>query len=188
MRVEQEGRSTTLQLPDQGPAQLSTHPPAGDLPSPELDEPLLDETWHLRWHANAQLLDDLRRAADDPTRFDSASKHLPADGQPEDDWQAACRVLELEEAIERSARRGRAIDLHHERVTERETFKSIMAAGGCLLLLWVLMLLVAASVIEGLRIGSPLFGKIWILLLAGPLVLFLGLQLLQFAFGSRDER
>ena len=49
-------------------------------------------------------------------------------------WLAACRDQEAAEAVDRSLARGRTIELFNEEHTEEESFKSVMAMGGCLLL------------------------------------------------------
>ena len=100
------------------------------------------------------------------------------------EWTDVCRTLEITDAVERSIQRRRTIELYHEQVTEEETFKSIMAAGGCGLLLWVLLLLLVAGVVEGLQL--PLrHAAIWRLYpvaLLAPLAIFIGLQLLTLVF------
>ncbi|MDG2385575.1 MAG: hypothetical protein P8N76_28155 [Pirellulaceae bacterium] len=103
-------------------------------------------------------------------------------------WEPVCRALELEEAVERSARRGRTIELHNEMVTERETFKGMMAAGGCGLLLWVMTMLLIAGIVEGLQlpIRDSFLWKLWPLILFAPLGIFLFLQLFQLAFANRN--
>ena len=59
-----------------------------------------------------------------------------------------------------------------------------MAVGGCGLLLWVLLLLLVAGVVEGLKL--PLrHAAIWRLYpvaLLAPLAFFIGLQLLKLVF------
>ena len=47
--------------------------------------------------------------------------------------------MELSEAVVRSLRRGRTIDLHYEAISEEASFKSIMTSTGCVLLLGVLL-------------------------------------------------
>ena len=116
-----------------------------------------------------------------------AEEHLASDDGAV--WDQACRVMELEDAVQRSARRGRTIELHNEMVSERDTFKSMMAAGGCGLLLWVMVLLLVAGVVEGLRlpIRDNLFWRLWPVYLAAPLFIFLLMQLFQFA-AAKPER
>ena len=42
--------------------------------------------------------------------------------------------MELSEAVVRSLRRGRTIDLHYEAISEEASFKSIMTSTGCMIL------------------------------------------------------
>ena len=95
-------------------------------------------------------------------------------------WDEACRSLEVTDAVERSIRRKRTIELYHEQVTEQETFKSVMAAGGCGMLLWVLMLLLIAGVVEGLHLPlrETFIWRLWPVFLFVPLAVFLALSTL----------
>src|SRR5206468_1308741 len=105
-----------------------------------------------------------------------------------DSWLAACRDQEIAEAIDRSLSRGRTIELFNEEHTEEESFKGIMAMGGCLLLVMALGVLFIAVVVEGLRLpmrGWPLW-RLWPFYLLVPIVAFLLLQLLQLAV-KREE-
>ncbi|MCA9170271.1 MAG: hypothetical protein KDB23_21485, partial [Planctomycetales bacterium] len=99
-------------------------------------------------------------------------------------WPEVCQTLEISDAVERSIQRRRTIELFHEQVTEAETFKSVMAAGGCALLMWVLALLMIAGLSDGLQlpIRDTILGKIWLFALCAPLAVFLLLQLLQLVF------
>ncbi|MFO0869494.1 MAG: hypothetical protein U0935_11230 [Pirellulales bacterium] len=72
----------------------------------------------------------------------------------EPNWSAVCRDLEVADTVELSLRRGRLIELHHEQVTEEDTFKGVMAALGCLLLLGVPLVLLAAALIDGVTYRS----------------------------------
>ena len=116
---------------------------------------------------------------------------LLAEGTPaaESPWEASCRTLEIEDAAERSCRRRRTIELFHEKVTERETFKSMMAAGGCAMLMWVLFMLMVAGIVEGLKlpIRESTFWQLWSAILFTPLVIFLLLQLLLSREKPREE-
>ncbi len=107
-----------------------------------------------------------------------------------DEWDHACRAVELAEAAERSCKKGRHVDLFHEEHSEEATFKSIMAAGGCFLLLTVLGAILVLGALEPI---SPWLKRIpgwrnlpWVLLLAG-LAVFLSLQLLKLLF-QREAR
>ncbi len=107
----------------------------------------------------------------------------------ESPWDASCRTLEIEDAAERSCRRRRTIELFHEKVTERETFKSMMAAGGCGMLMWVLLMLLVAGIVEGLKlpIRESTFWRLWSVVLFTPLGIFLLLQLLLSRETPREE-
>lgn len=101
-------------------------------------------------------------------------------------WTAICRALEVVDAVERSIKRRRTIELYHEQITEHDTFKSMMAAGGCGMLLWVLALLGLAAVVEGLQLPfrDSIVWRLWPIALAGPLAVFLGLQLFQVVYAK----
>jgi hypothetical protein len=73
---------------------------------------------------------------------------LAASSVPE--WPGICRDLEVADTVELSLRRGRMIELHHETVTEEDTFKGVMAALGCLLVMVVPLVLIAAAILGGL--------------------------------------
>ena len=111
--------------------------------------------------------------------------------QPEtvsEEWLNACRDQEVAEAVDRSLARGRTIELFGEEHTEEDSFKGVMAVGGCLLLSMALLVVFVATVVEGLRL--PLrdwqVWKYWPIYLLVPVVVFLLLQLLQFAI-KRDD-
>src|SRR5262249_8540012 len=42
------------------------------------------------------------------------------------------RAMELSEAVNRSLRRGRTVEMHYESISEEATFKSVMTSTGCL--------------------------------------------------------
>ena len=58
--------------------------------------------------------------------------------EPTVTWLHACRAVEAMEAIDRSVARSRVIDLYNEEPSEESSFKGIMAASGCLMLLGTL--------------------------------------------------
>jgi myo-inositol 2-dehydrogenase/D-chiro-inositol 1-dehydrogenase len=88
------------------------------------------------------------------------------------------RAMELTEAVARSLRRGRTIDLEYEQLSEAGNFKSVMTGLGCGLLLLALIIVPVA-------LAGPVLGYPWTIYLAWLippiLVLFLTLQLLRFA-------
>jgi hypothetical protein len=103
-------------------------------------------------------------------------------------WLDACRDQEAAEAVDRSLARGRTIELFNEEHTEEESFKGIMAMGGCLLLVMALGVLFIAVIVEGLRLplrSWPLW-RLWPFYLLVPIAAFLLLQLLQLAV-KRDD-
>ena len=108
---------------------------------------------------------------------------------PSPDWSDVCRDLDLVDAAERSAKRGRAIDLQNVVVTEADTFKSLMSAGSCLLLLLAAVCAFVFTVIEGVRMagnsaapGTVSPWRYWPVCLLTPLIIFLLLQCLQMVF------
>lgn len=105
-----------------------------------------------------------------------------------DQWLNACRDQEVAEAIDRSLARGRTIELFGEEHTEEDSFKGVMAVGGCLLLSMALLVVFVATVVEGLRLPLRdwMVWKYWPIYLLVPVVVFLLLQLLQFAV-KRDD-
>ena len=111
-----------------------------------------DATWTLRpTNGPAEVtllvgdrpLDPRQSTGDDP-----AAEWLEmADGASHLELEELIDVVETFAAIQESARRQRAIDLHHEPTSERTVFKSQMAAVGCLLLLLTLLGLVVLLVL-----------------------------------------
>lgn len=94
-------------------------------------------------------------------------------------WREALADLELVEAIERSLRKGRTVELFHEEASEQGTFKGVMAAGGCFLIVLSIGLAIAATIIGRFRLW---IANAWPFVLLTVLVIFLGLQLFRFAF------
>jgi myo-inositol 2-dehydrogenase/D-chiro-inositol 1-dehydrogenase len=85
--------------------------------------------------------------------------------------------MELSEAVLRSLRRGRTIDLHYEAISEESSFKSIMTSTGCVILLGALLIL-------PLALAGPALGMNWTIYLAylipPVLVVFAVMQILRF--------
>jgi hypothetical protein len=104
-------------------------------------------------------------------------------------WREALADLEIVEAVGRSLQRGRTVELFHEEASEQGTFKGVMAAGGCFLLLLSIGLAVTATIFGKFRL---MIANIWPYALLFFLAAFLALQLLRFAFppanpGDRDR-
>lgn len=96
------------------------------------------------------------------------------------DWLGSCRAIEATCCIDRSLQRGRAIELFNEEHSEEGTFKGLMAAGGCLILLLTLflfVLIVGLEILVGKK-DTTLLGSWPYVILATPLVFFMLLQLL----------
>ena len=106
-----------------------------------------------------------------------------ADGQSvETDLAKSFHALEAVDAVLQSCRRRRTIELLVDQPTEEDTFKAMMAAGGCGMLLWTLTLVILGPLL--FLTGSTFLKAIWYTLLLGPMIVFLMLQLLRFAFDS----
>jgi myo-inositol 2-dehydrogenase/D-chiro-inositol 1-dehydrogenase len=93
------------------------------------------------------------------------------------------RAMELAEAVVRSLRRGRTVELHYESISEEATFKSVMTSTGCLILL-------ASLVLLPLAMAGPPLGLKWTLYIpyAIPpvLVIFVVMQTLRFGVRRPD--
>jgi myo-inositol 2-dehydrogenase/D-chiro-inositol 1-dehydrogenase len=87
------------------------------------------------------------------------------------------RAMELAEAVVRSLRRERTVDLNYESISEEASFKSFMTSTGCMLLLIALLLLPVALAGPALGLNST----IYLAYLIPPLlVIFVISQLLRF--------
>ncbi len=99
---------------------------------------------------------------------------------PKPEWAAACRDVETAETARHSLRRNKTLELYHEEHSEQQTFKGMMAAGGCLALLLTLAAFLVAMLLDSLL---PLreFGwwRAWPVCVFAPLGIFLLLQAVQ---------
>jgi hypothetical protein len=110
--------------------------------------------------------------------------HAAAGEVPDEDaWLAVCRDQEAAEAIDRSLARGRTIELFNESHSEEQSFKGVMAMGGCLLLLAALLIVFLVVLVESLQLPIREFWvwRLWPVYLLVPIVVFLLLQFLQLA-------
>jgi hypothetical protein len=133
----------------------------------------------------------LEFAKDSSTCASVVSRLQKAIDRPEtvqEEWLGACRDQEVAEAVDRSLARGRTIELFGEEHTEEDSFKGVMAVGGCLLLVMALGVVCIATIVEGLRLPMRdwMIWQYWPIYLLVPVVVFLLLQLLQLAV-KRDE-
>jgi len=127
---------------------------------------------------------------EDFSAYDPAAavlRHLKAALENADvspNWEDACRAMDLADLAGESVRRGKTLAVHNEQLTEEGTFKTIMAAGGCLLLMSTLFFLLVVTVVEGLElpIRQTRLWKTWPIVLFTPLAIFLGMQFLRMLF------
>lgn len=103
-------------------------------------------------------------------------------------WLAACRDQEAAEAVDRSLIRGRTIELFNESHTEDQSFKGVMATGGCLLLLAAMVVVFFVVLVESLQLPALLLPvrllfvwRLWPVYLLVAIVIFLLMQFLQLA-------
>jgi hypothetical protein len=124
--------------------------------------------------------------------IDALVKELGCGGFDHRGWETVTRSLELAEALEKSVRKGRLVQLSYESRGEVSAFKGTMASAGCALLVAApLLLLVAAGLVwlarqQGwMRLAAALQWLPHGLLLL--LVGFLLIQLLRFLIPSTKE-
>lgn len=121
------------------------------------------------------------------TRLENAMRESN-ENETDSAWHNACRDQEVAEAVDRSLARGRTIELFNEEHTEEESFKGVMAVGGCLLLMMALGVVFVATIVEGLRLPMRDWAvwQPWPIYLLVPLVVFVLLQLLRVVV-KREE-
>jgi predicted dehydrogenase len=106
-------------------------------------------------------------------------------------WTEAARTVELAETIDRSLKRGRTIDLHHEEFTDIGTFKGTMTSVGCAILMCglVFVVCVALAHLVAVQAGWNQLADwlgYWPYLLLGVLGFYLLLQPLALIGKSRE--
>ena len=129
------------------------------------------------WDAHAAILETLLGCleSESPGR-QSAEVYRPNLGD-------GTRAMEVSEAVVRSLRRGRTIDLHYEAISEEASFKSIMTSTGCLILMASLLILPLA--LAGPALGFS--GSIYLAYLIPPvLVVFAVVQILRLGIRKDD--
>jgi hypothetical protein len=112
------------------------------------------------------------------------------DSQQDTAWMDACRDLEATSVIDRSLEKGRAIALYTDGVSEEQSFKGVMAVGGCLVLAATMAGLTVVVLVEALQLElrrSP-FWRAWPLYLVAPVLVFLALQTLKGVARGRAKR
>src|SRR5262245_39188314 len=105
-------------------------------------------------------------------------------------WGELARAIELVDAVERSVRRRRTIDVYFDTPSERGIFKTQMTAVGCSLLVLTLVAVVVYLGLAAAIVLPPLLKYVLIGLIFTPLGVFLILQLLVFVArpAARDGR
>jgi myo-inositol 2-dehydrogenase/D-chiro-inositol 1-dehydrogenase len=136
---------------------------------------------------------EIARNGGEPERIEGTNElahHLAGLVEPNSEgaskaWSASCRAAELAEAVPQSLRRGRTIQLHYEEHSEQQTFKSVMAAGSCLLLLGLLMVVLVIAAVDVIAgpIQNPWF-RAWRFYVFIPIMGFLLLQALWRVFAT----
>jgi myo-inositol 2-dehydrogenase/D-chiro-inositol 1-dehydrogenase len=92
------------------------------------------------------------------------------------------RAMELAEAVVRSLKRGRTVDLHYEEISEAGTFKSVMTSVGCVVFLSALFMMMVAMVGPALGFGWTLY---LVYMIPPALIGFMLLQVFRFAIRER---
>ncbi len=98
-------------------------------------------------------------------------------------WLDAARAVELTEAVPRSLDRNKTVELRADEASELQAFKGTMAASGCGLLLFALLVFFLGTVASGF--GVPLAGY-WPAAVLVLLCVFLLLQLLRWIVPAEE--
>ncbi len=127
------------------------------------------------WDSHAAILEILMGS------LERGERQSPASLRP--NLGDGTRAMELSEAVVRSLRRGRTIDLHYEAISEEASFKSIMTSTGCMILMGALLIL-------PLALAGPPLGLNWTIYLAylilPVLVVFAVVQFLRLGIRKED--
>jgi myo-inositol 2-dehydrogenase/D-chiro-inositol 1-dehydrogenase len=91
------------------------------------------------------------------------------------------RSMEVSEGAVRSLRRGRALDLHYEEISEANNFKTIMTSVGCMMV--VAIIFVLPMILAGPAIGIPITLYLGYLIPIS-LACFVAMQILRLAIKS----
>ncbi|MBS0263469.1 MAG: hypothetical protein JSS02_16125 [Planctomycetes bacterium] len=123
-----------------------------------------------------------------PTSVTPDATATPAESKSQ--WDELACAVELVDAVERSVKRRRTIDVYFEAQSERGLFKTQMTAAGCSLLMITLVAVVAYLLLASTLSLPDWALKVLLVLTFLPLGIFLALQLLYFVAqpASRDKR
>jgi hypothetical protein len=101
--------------------------------------------------------------------------------------EALSASLELVDAVEKSLRRRRTVDVYFDTGSERGVFKSQMTAMGCGVLTWMMLGMIGFLIVARLTSLPPAVLSVLRTLWIAPLVLFLAAQLLLPLTRSRSR-
>jgi len=166
--VGSAGRATLTMIDSQAAAEASWRFEIAAASS-EQYEVGRDEEWRKVWARAREMI---------------SSREAPAD------WAEVCHDLEVVSVIDRSVQKGRTIELFGEERSEAESFKGVMAVGGCLTLVAVLGVILLAAAVEGLHLplrNWPVW-QLWPVFILLPVLLFLLLQTLQVLVTPKSAR
>jgi hypothetical protein len=123
-------------------------------------------------------------APDDAVKSGAAAVAAAIEATDDALWREALADLELVEAVERSMRKGRTVELFHEEASEEGTFHGVMAAGGCLLMMLAIGLAITATVFGRFRFQIANLWPYALLVLLGA---FLIMQFLKLVFPPEKQ-
>lgn len=104
------------------------------------------------------------------------------------DWHDLTRGVDLLEAIERSVRRRRTIDVYFDLPSERSMFKTQMTAAGCSLLMVTLVFVIVYLGLAAVVDLPAAVKRVLVVLIFAPLGLFLAFQALLFLTRPAERR
>ena len=163
-----------------------------------LQMPLTDQPWTLEQTVGSQTERTVYSDWDEPAAAIEAMVKAVDERADASTWSEAARTVGLAEAIERSLKKGRTIELYEQEFSEQSTFRGMMTSLGCGLLIAMLLLIplvgVLVKILEDLGAPEWLMGAIgsWPWWMLAVFVVFLLLQLLpKFvlpADGNKQEK
>lgn len=146
----------------------------------------VDAAWGLTTSQGAQTFEPFDARGSVIEQLENELRGIGATGIA---WMDACRAVEAMEAAVRSLERGRTIELYNEEHSEESSFRGVMAASGCLLLMTTLAAFIGVAVLAAVfrprNAGEGFWSWLQVCLVA-PIGVFLLLQLL--AFGLTAHR
>lgn len=167
--VSQQGTITLAGDPAQGTLRLESTRPGSESTHEEAT-----------FDAAEWLLDKLPEVIAASRKSATAANRSSAISRPSAGWDDFTRGVELLDAVDRSVKRRRTIEIHFETPSELGQFKTHMTAAGCSLLMLTLLATVAYLTTATLLDLNERFKQVLVFLIFAPLGLFLALQALVF--------